>query len=291
MSTSNSSGTAAGSSSSASRTRSEQPSSSQTPSDATAVKPQPPAYADTPHPPVVLEAYKNETQLSLIQSLMDADLSEPYSIFTYRYFIHQWPYLCFLAMSGGACVGAVVSKLEHTKRRVYRGYIAMLAVARHRRKDGVGTRLVRATIAAMHARDCEEVVLEAETTNIGALRLYSNLGFIRHKRLEKYYLNGNDAFRLMVRIRPRAAPRFHPLTPRHSCDCAPYPPPCSERPSRPKHVRTTSATPCKPNCNISLLRKLVSIPLQYANKLQSCDVDCRSLYLSHTQFIYPRSSS
>lgn len=102
-------------------------------------------------------------------------------------------------MSNGTCVGAVVSKLEHTKRRVFRGYIAMLAVAQHRRKDGIGTKLVRATIDAMNKRDCEEVVLEAETTNVGALRLYANLGFIRHKRLEKYYLNGNDAFRLMVR--------------------------------------------------------------------------------------------
>lgn len=31
-----------------------------------------------------------------IQALIDADLSEPYSIFTYRYFINQWPHLCML---------------------------------------------------------------------------------------------------------------------------------------------------------------------------------------------------
>jgi hypothetical protein len=41
-------------------------------------------------------------------------------------------------------------------------------------------------------------MLEAEVTNAGALRLYANLGFIRDKRLLRYYLNGNDAFRLKL---------------------------------------------------------------------------------------------
>jgi len=42
----------------------------------------------------------------------------------------------------------------------------------------------------------EQVVLEAEIDNLAALQLYENLGFIRDKRLHKYYLNGHDAFRL-----------------------------------------------------------------------------------------------
>lgn len=40
--------------------------------------------------------YKDETQLSLIMDLITRDLSEPYSIYTYRYFIYNWPFLCFL---------------------------------------------------------------------------------------------------------------------------------------------------------------------------------------------------
>ena len=42
----------------------------------------------------------------------------------------------------------------------------------------------------------KQVILEAEIDNSAALRLYENLGFIRDKRLHKYYLNGHDAFRL-----------------------------------------------------------------------------------------------
>ena len=40
--------------------------------------------------------YVDETQMPLIMNLITKDLSEPYSIYTYRYFIHNWPYLCFL---------------------------------------------------------------------------------------------------------------------------------------------------------------------------------------------------
>ena len=49
-----------------------------------------------------------------------------------------------------------------------------------------GTELVKLTIAEMIKGQCEEVVLEAEVTNSGALALYQNLGFIRDKRLHRY---------------------------------------------------------------------------------------------------------
>ena len=40
--------------------------------------------------------YKDESQMKMIMDLIAKDLSEPYSIYTYRYFIHNWPHLCFL---------------------------------------------------------------------------------------------------------------------------------------------------------------------------------------------------
>lgn len=46
-----------------------------------------------------------------------------------------------------------------------------------------------------------QVVLETEITNKAALRLYENLGFIRDKRLFRYYLNGVDALRLKLWLR------------------------------------------------------------------------------------------
>lgn len=143
-------------------------------------------------------AYESERQMPDIMRLFQKDLSEPYSIYTYRYFIHNWPRLCFLAMDGPACVGAIVCKLDVHKKLVKRGYIAMLAVDSKYRKRKIGSTLVLQAIRAMISDDADEVVLETEITNKPALRLYENLGFVRDKRLFRYYLNGVDALRLKL---------------------------------------------------------------------------------------------
>ena len=44
--------------------------------------------------------YESEVQMPDIMRLMRTDLSEPYSIYTYRYFIHNWPKLCILVCGG-----------------------------------------------------------------------------------------------------------------------------------------------------------------------------------------------
>ncbi|PSN33364.1 hypothetical protein C0J52_20285 [Blattella germanica] len=146
-------------------------------------------------------SYKSELQMPDIMRLIQKDLSEPYSIYTYRYFIHNWPKLCFLAMDGSECVGAIVCKLDVHRKVVKRGYIAMLAVDEKYRKRKIGSNLVLKAIRAMVADDADEVVLETEITNRPALRLYENLGFVRDKRLFRYYLNGVDALRLKLWLR------------------------------------------------------------------------------------------
>jgi len=141
--------------------------------------------------------YKDETDMPGIVELIEKDLSEPYSIFTYRYFINNWPELCFLTMKGDSCVGAIVCKLDvHRCRNTHRGYIAMLAVEKSLRGRGIGSTLVGLCLAKMREMGADECVLETEVTNKGALGLYRNMGFVKEKRLHKYYLNGNDAFRL-----------------------------------------------------------------------------------------------
>ena len=137
-----------------------------------------------------------------IIDLISVDLSEPYSIFTYRYFINNWPQLCYNAIVrvGGEerVVGTIVCKQDRHRSGTMRGYIAMLAVHHSMRKRGMGRDLVKRAVYAMKAGGCDEAVLETEVTNIGALRLYEGLGFVREKRLHRYYLNGNDAYRLKV---------------------------------------------------------------------------------------------
>jgi len=156
-------------------------------------------------------SYGGEQHLPLVMSLVDEELSEPYSIFTYRYFVYLWPQLTFLAFDArdGKCVGTVVCKMgEH--RGAFRGYIAMLVVLKPYRGRGIATELVTRSIRVMMDSGCEEVTLEAEVTNKGALALYGRLGFIRAKRLYRYYLNGVDAFRLKL-LFPRPDPGLPPM--------------------------------------------------------------------------------
>ena len=74
----------------------------------------------------------------------------------------------------------------------------MLAVDKNQRKRGIGSYLAYLAIKRMQDLGSDEVVLETELSNKGALSLYEKLGFVRDKRLCRYYLNGGDAFRLKL---------------------------------------------------------------------------------------------
>ncbi|KFA60484.1 hypothetical protein S40285_07760 [Stachybotrys chlorohalonatus IBT 40285] len=145
--------------------------------------------------------------LPAIRSLISKDLSEPYSIYVYRYFLCQWAHLCFMALhpEDSSLIGVIICKLEvHSSHSppTRRGYIAMLAVASPFRGHGVATALVKQSIEAMAKRNADEIVLETEETNASAMRLYERLGFLRSKKLHRYYLNGNSAYRLVLLLKP-----------------------------------------------------------------------------------------
>ncbi|PGH28899.1 peptide alpha-N-acetyltransferase [[Emmonsia] crescens] len=148
------------------------------------------------------ESDKENEYVSAMRQLISKDLSEPYSIYVYRYFLYQWGDLCYMAMDEkNNLIGVVVSKLEPHRGGPLRGYIAMLAVREEYRGKGIATKLVCMAIDAMIARDADEIVLETETTNTAAMKLYERLGFLRSKQLHRYYLNGNSAFRLVLYLK------------------------------------------------------------------------------------------
>jgi peptide alpha-N-acetyltransferase len=155
---------------------------------------------DENDPEIYFHSYQSEKEMSSIMSLISGTLSEPYSIYTYRYFIHNWPDLCFLCSNRESkeLIGSIVSKLDLHKKVLRRGYIAMLAINKEYRRKKIASKLVLMSIREMIKRGCDEIVLEAEVTNDAALNLYENLGFLREKRLYRYYLNGVDAYRLKL---------------------------------------------------------------------------------------------
>ncbi|EOA85086.1 uncharacterized protein SETTUDRAFT_91118 [Exserohilum turcica Et28A] len=152
------------------------------------------------------EPAKEEQYLPAIRQLISKDLSEPYSIYVYRYFLYQWGDLCYMALSPtNSLIGVIICKLEPHRSGTYRGYVAMLATQEEYRGRGIATQLVRLAVDAMTARDADEIVLETEVSNTASLKLYERLGFIRSKRLHRYYLNGNAAFRLILYLKEGTA--------------------------------------------------------------------------------------
>jgi peptide alpha-N-acetyltransferase len=122
------------------------------------------------------ELEKEHIYLDPIRQLISKDLSEPYSIYVYRYFLNQWGNLCYMVSSyippfssilltdlsalndkTDELRGVVVCKLEEHRSGTFRGYIAMLAVVEEFRGKGIATKLVRMAIDAMKARDADEV--------------------------------------------------------------------------------------------------------------------------------------
>ena len=151
--------------------------------------------------------FECEKDLELIMKMMTRDLSEPYPIYTYRFFVQQWPHLTLMAYHKDKCLGCIVSKLDdHKKMKLgspvvrKRGYIAMLSVEPDYRKMGLGRLLVKKSIDLMVEQGADEVMLETEITNLAALALYESFGFIRDKRQISYYLNGVDAYKLKLLI-------------------------------------------------------------------------------------------
>ena len=141
--------------------------------------------------------------MAVVEELIGSELSEPYSVYTYRYFINNWPDLTYIAYDGETPVGTVVAKLAMHKTSL-RGYIAMITVIKSHRRRGIGLRLVRRVIDQMVVHGADEVALEAEVSNVKALNLYLALGFVKDKRLFRYYMHGGDAFRLKLVLEPPA---------------------------------------------------------------------------------------
>lgn len=148
------------------------------------------------------ESAKEAEYLPAIRHLIATDLSEPYSIYVYRYFLYQWADLCFMALDeANNLAGVVISKLEPHRGGPLRGYIAMLATKEEHRGKGIATTLVSKAIDAMIEQDADEIALETEVTNTAAMKLYERLGFLRSKKLHRYYLNGNSAYRLVLYLK------------------------------------------------------------------------------------------
>lgn len=147
-----------------------------------------------------------DKEISDVEEITSKYLSEPYSIFVYRFFINNWPELCLLAFDNGKLIGNIICKAEPHRNARMRGYIGMLSVETEYRGLGIAKKLIEKAILLMiNKYKCDEITLETEVINDKALRLYENFGFIRIKRLFRYYMNRHDAYRLVLPITKKSS--------------------------------------------------------------------------------------
>ena len=144
--------------------------------------------------------FKGEEEVAEIIKIIDNELSEPYGLYTYRYFWAVCPQHTLVALKDGKIVGVIVGRETKKDNGMVKGYIGMLVVLKEYRKLGIGRRLATDLINVMK-KTCTEIVLDAEYDNYPALGLYQSLGFTRTKRLYRYYLNGNGAYRLKLWVK------------------------------------------------------------------------------------------
>ncbi|WVW81310.1 hypothetical protein I302_103301 [Kwoniella bestiolae CBS 10118] len=150
-----------------------------------------------------------ESDLPGMMRLVEQELSEPYNVYTFRYFLIDWPHLAFLVFPSPHStdpIATIICKQDSHRGKTNRGYIAMLSVDRAWRRRGIASKLVELAIDEMARRGAHEVVLETEYDNAPSLSLYDRLGFLREKRLHRFYSNHKDAFRLILPLETHPPP-------------------------------------------------------------------------------------
>jgi [ribosomal protein S18]-alanine N-acetyltransferase len=113
-------------------------------------------------------------------------------------FLEYWrasPELFFIARHGRKIAGYSITRTD------WRGAeLESIAVDRPYRGRGVADALLHTTIALLHARTLRLMV---STENEPALRFYARFGFIRVRKIKRYYGPGRDAWRMRLELRPK----------------------------------------------------------------------------------------
>lgn len=129
-----------------------------------------------------------------VHDLANVGLGENYSP-SFILDIHSfWPDLFLVADEGGAISGFIAGILlsgVHAR-------IVMLAVREEKRRRGVGSLLCREFIQRCGLRGVRLITLEVRSSNLAAIALYRRMGFQIMMKLEKYYSDGEAAYRMQM---------------------------------------------------------------------------------------------
>ena len=134
-------------------------------------------------------------------------LPENYSKFFYRDLYRRFPNTFIVAEADGEIQGYIMCRIERGLSK-FKGlrparlcHVVSVAVRELYRRQGIATNVLRTAMGnGRESYDASECFLEVRVSNEPALVLYDQMGFSKVKRNYGYYMDGEDAWMLAIRI-------------------------------------------------------------------------------------------
>lgn len=136
----------------------------------------------------------SEEDLPRVYAIAMSSLDEYYLPEVFSYFLKQWPGGQIVACS---VTGRVIGFICGSYLGPDRVGIALLAVERQNRCQGVGSELLAALRRRAVVEGAYTVQLEVRIENEAAINFYRVRGFIVTESLPAFYNNGGDAIRMI----------------------------------------------------------------------------------------------
>jgi len=134
-------------------------------------------------------------------------LPENYTPDFFVYHFREFPEGFLVAETNGRVVGYIMTRIDrgfdyYSSHRAFaeKGHVISLAVLPNVRRKGIGEALLRRAVEAIEKRGIKEVYLEVRVSNAPAINLYHKLGFKIARRVPKYYVDGEDAYVMSLRL-------------------------------------------------------------------------------------------
>ena len=122
------------------------------------------------------------------------------------------PELFLVAKSEEMLAGYIMCRIEHgfsearKFRLIRKGHVVSLGVLPEFRRNHIATTLVNSALERLGSDKVEECFLEVRVSNKTAIALYESLGFKGTRRVQYYYMDGEEAVVMCKRINPSGSP-------------------------------------------------------------------------------------
>ena len=123
-------------------------------------------------------------------------LPERYNPAIFNQFYESFPEGFLAAFQNNTLIGFLIG----IKTTPNTARILMLSIQEKNRKQGIGSTLLNHFLREMTNLNVTSVELEVRTTNKAAIEFYKKQGFIQEERLNQFYQNGEDAYRMSRRL-------------------------------------------------------------------------------------------